>query len=250
MKMTPNMGQGGNTAIESAASLANCFKKFIDAAPDSSYNMSDLRGALSAWAVARKPRAKDIWANANNLTRLETWATLKHKLMTYYLLPYMSRTLIDRACATFIGTEVLEYLPIPRVSQECPIPADRRYRNVQQDSSWKRLLWSVPLVVYLVGACVAMDIEPLETHAQPLISRGSFESVNGEVVPLLRPIFHKEILDTILGRLTTCFLPSISGSDPISRSQMLSFLTDLGPLYGIWLLESYRRTHSLPGVLL
>ncbi|KAL5359148.1 hypothetical protein BJX96DRAFT_164240 [Aspergillus floccosus] len=231
-KMTPNMGQGGNTAVETAASLANCFRKFIDAAPDSSYSMNDLHAALAAWAVARKPRAKHIWAKANDLTRLEAWATLRHKLTTYYLLPYMSRTLIDRACVAFIGTEVLEYLPIPKVSQECPMPADRRYRNVQQDPSWKRLLWSVSLVVCFVGACVAIDIEPVKTHIHLMTTGDSSEAVNGE------GFHYRKILSTI------------SGSDPISRLQMLSFLADLGALYVIWLLEAYRHTHSGAAVLL
>lgn len=44
--------------------------------------------------------------------------------------------------------------------------------------------------------------------------------------------------------MITCFLPSISGSDLQSRAQMISFLADLGAVYGIWLLESYRKANG------
>ncbi|KAL4890998.1 hypothetical protein BDV59DRAFT_209334 [Aspergillus ambiguus] len=249
-KMTPNMGQGGNSAVESAASLANCFKTFIDVSPDSSYTLNDLRSALSAWSTARKRRAKDIWGKANDLTRLEAWATPKHKFLACYLLPYLTPILLDRASVGMIGSEVLEYIPVTKTSQECPIPADRRYRRITEDPTWKRLLWSLPLVMCFVGACISMDAEPVKELAKPMIDRGVFEASNGEVVKLLRPVFNSQPLDYLIGVLVTCFLPSISGSDPIARLQMLSFLMDLGPLYGIWLLESYRRTHNWTGVLL
>jgi hypothetical protein len=36
----------------------------------------------------------------------------------------------------------------------------------------------------------------------------------------------------------------------VTRLQKLPFLTDLGLLYGICLLESYRRSHNSAGILL
>ncbi|KAB8271477.1 hypothetical protein BDV30DRAFT_240451 [Aspergillus minisclerotigenes] len=59
-------------------------------------------------------------------------------------------------------------------------------------------------------------------------------------------------MNKLIGPLITCFLPSAGDSLSASYWQMFSFLTDLGPVYAIRLLESH-RIHSwavviLPGV--
>ncbi|KAF9888782.1 hypothetical protein FE257_008358 [Aspergillus nanangensis] len=250
-KMTPNMGQGGNSAIESAASLANNIRTFLNTYPDSSNDLDALRGSLSQWAVKRKPRTEGVVAQANDLTRLEALATLKHKLLGLYLiqLPFLTNYLVDMASSGIIGAEVLEFLPTPRISQECLMPADIRYRGIQDEKFVKRVLLAIPLGICLLGACVAMDAVPVIPLATPVLAQGVFEASNGEVVSLFKTFSGWDPLDRIIFTLVTCFLPSISGSQPISRLQMLSFLTDLGPIYGAWLFESYRNTHSYMGIL-
>lgn len=244
------MGQGGNNAVESAASLANALRTFLNTSPTASYHMDDLCSTLSAWAAARRPRAKGMWTKANDLTRLEAWDGIKHRLITFCILPYATNYLVDSASSGLIGAEVLEYLPTGKLSQKGTMPADTRYRNLHDEPFWKRLLYSIPLVLCFTFACFAMTIDPVVTYAKPLIEKGVFEAANGEAVQLARPFFNHEGLDNLLSVLVTCFLPSLSGSDYKSQLQMISFLTDLAPIYGIWMLESYRRSHSRIGALL
>ncbi|KAL2839755.1 hypothetical protein BJY01DRAFT_237006 [Aspergillus pseudoustus] len=207
-KMTPNMGQGGNCAIESAASLANCLKRFVDL-PRPSYSTGDLHHALSAWSTARQPRARKICRAANKMTRVEAWESVLHQLIICYTIPYISNILVDMTCLTMVGSEILEYLPTGKISRECQMPADVRYRNLQQISFGKRVLCSTPLILCYLGACCL----------QPAKSQNA------------------------------CYVLE-SSSNPVAQLQKLSFLADLGLLYGIWLLESYRRSHSLAGVIL
>ncbi|QRD84440.1 hypothetical protein F9C07_8698 [Aspergillus flavus] len=56
-------------------------------------------------------------------------------------------------------------------------------------------------------------------------------------------------MNKLIGPLITCFLPSAGDSLSASYRQMFSFLTDLGPVYTIWLLESH-RIHSWAVVIL
>ncbi|KAK3365979.1 hypothetical protein B0T24DRAFT_683033 [Lasiosphaeria ovina] len=47
-------------------------------------------------------------------------------------------------------------------------------------------------------------------------------------------------VDKTFRGVTVTFSPSALGYDPVSAWQMLSFLTDLGPVYAVWTLESCR----------
>ncbi|KAL3480509.1 hypothetical protein BJX99DRAFT_244257 [Aspergillus californicus] len=207
-KMTPNMGQGGNCAIESAASLANRLKTFVDL-PGPSYSTSDLHDALSAWSTARQPRARKICRAANQMTRVEAWESVLHRLMLCYAMPYISDIFLDMTCLTQVGSEILEYLPTGKISRGCQMPADVRYRNLQQVSFRKRVLYTTPLILCYVGAWCLQPAKPQNAYY---------------------------VLE--------------ASSNPVAQLQQLSFLADLGLLYGIWLLESYRHSHSLAGVIL
>jgi hypothetical protein len=120
------------------------------------------------------------------------------------------------------------------------------------DNQWKRVLSTAPLLGCYAAATVTMGtlITRVRPLMVPLFTEGVWSASNGEVVSLTRPIYHVPFLDKLFRPLITCFLPSISGSDPQSRIQMLSFMTDIGPIYGIWMLESYRQAHSWTELLL
>lgn len=252
--MTPNMGQGGNTAIESAASLANSLAVLARASDHAKIGVQDIHQCLQAWQKPRQERANKIWVSAHELTRLEALAGPKHKLIGLYLLPYLSQYLVDRTSATIVGAAKLDCAPLPRRSLECSMP----YLNgdihalSKMDNQWKRVLSTAPLLGCYAAATMTMGtlITRVRPLMVPLFSEGVWSASNGEVVSLTRPIYHVPFLDKLFRPLITCFLPSISGSDPQSRTQMLSFMTDIGPIYGIWMLESYRQAHSWTELLL
>ncbi|KAG2413021.1 hypothetical protein HFD88_010580 [Aspergillus terreus] len=252
--MTPNMGQGGNTAIESAASLANSLAVLARASDHAIIGVQDIHRCMQAWQKPRQERANKIWVSAHELTRLEALAGPKHKLIGLYLLPYLSQYLVDRTSATIVGAAKLDCAPLPRRSLECSMP----YLNgddhalSKMDNQWKRVLSTAPLLGCYAAATVTMGtlITRVRPLMVPLFTEGVWSASNGEVVSLTRPIYHVPFLDKLFRPLITCFLPSISGSDPQSRIQMLSFMTDIGPTYGIWMLESYRQAHSWTELLL
>ncbi|EAW11544.1 FAD-dependent oxidoreductase [Aspergillus clavatus NRRL 1] len=220
-KMTPNMGQGANCAIESAASLVNHLRSLLKVSPVPS--ASDISNCLSVWERARQPRVKKIWAAANDLTRLESLATWRHSFFTFHALPRLNDWLTDQYSTVFIGSEKLEGIALPKRALGCPIAFDRNYQRLQDERGWVRLLWALPLVMCIL----------LAHHMMGTTVRG--------FLPHLSSILDRD--DTVR-IMVTCFLPSITGSDAIARLQMLTFLTDIGAVYGIWLLDNYRRGYS------
>ncbi|RDH27530.1 hypothetical protein BDQ94DRAFT_184486 [Aspergillus welwitschiae] len=253
-KMTPNMGQGGNSAIESAASLANSLAVLARDSAHVKIDVQDIHRCLQAWQKPRQERVDKIWLSAHELTRLEALEGPKQKLIGLYLLPYLSQYLVDKTSATIVGAAKLDCAPLPRKSLDCSMP----YLNGDDhalgktDNPWTRVLSTAPLLGCYAAARMTMGtlITRVRLFMLPLFAEGVWTTGNGEVFSLTRPIYHVPFLDNLFRPLITCFLPSISGSDPQSRIQMLSFMTDLGPIYGIWLLESYRKAHSWAELLL
>ncbi|PLB46161.1 FAD/NAD(P)-binding domain-containing protein [Aspergillus steynii IBT 23096] len=241
-KMTPNMGQGGNSAIESAALLANYLVQLNN---QKDFSQSAIESCLQAWETARQPRVNAICEGANKLTRTEALASPKDRSTALYLLPWMQRFLADKLSRGFIGAEKLDFLPDPPQSAKATIPFIQHYDRLSE-SIWKRALWTLPLLgCYKLGSA-AMDstLGHVLPFLRTVLEKGTWASSAGEVVDLTRPIYHVPFLDKMLRPMITCFLPSITGSDALSRAQMLSFMVDIGPVYVIWLLESSRRAHS------
>ncbi|KJK68281.1 hypothetical protein P875_00076261 [Aspergillus parasiticus SU-1] len=90
-RMTRNIGQAGNSAIETAVSLVNCLASLIEQPEGQDLiALQSINVALEDWQKARQPRAKEILTLANDVTRLESGATIKDTTISQYLLPYLS----------------------------------------------------------------------------------------------------------------------------------------------------------------
>ncbi|KAI1211969.1 uncharacterized protein F4807DRAFT_383483 [Annulohypoxylon truncatum] len=103
----------------------------------------------------------------------------------------------------------------------------------------RRAAASIPFLLISVWCFRMMDIEKLVENQQPFVDSGVIEWEGGKV--LILDHFHNiGILDQIWRGSMGTFSPSTFGYDPVAWWQMLSFLTDLGPVYALWILESCR----------
>jgi hypothetical protein len=246
------MGQGGNSAIESAAALANHLGILFKSSSSGSISLLDIKSCLDSWQTARQPRASQVWTQANSLTRLEAGATLKDRILAQYLLPFMSQLLIDKMSRTLFGAERLDAVSLPSRAAQCSMPLDMQSNIDHEQTVWKRALCTAPLVGCYYSASITMGtiLQKLEPLLASSFAQGTWTAINGETLDLIRPMYHIQFLDKMFAPLIFCFLPSISGSDPRSHVQMISFMADIGPVYGIWLLESYRKGKSNFAILL
>ena len=79
-KMTPNMGQGGNQAIESAAVLTNCLLELLNASEGKKAQAKEIEETLLRYQDLRQQRARMIVGFSADLTRSDALATLAHTL--------------------------------------------------------------------------------------------------------------------------------------------------------------------------
>ncbi|KAJ5201507.1 uncharacterized protein N7498_006170 [Penicillium cinerascens] len=145
-KMTPNMGQGANSAIENCAMLANYLAKLTKSP---ACKPEDIRRCLQGWQTTVQPRISGIWYSACDLTRLETKATLKHKVLIY-LLPYLLGIFINKSSALMIGAAKLDCSPPPARSQQGTVPfKDLTPSEEKRDSGSRGIVLGALLVGFV-----------------------------------------------------------------------------------------------------
>ncbi|KAJ5608953.1 monooxygenase [Penicillium herquei] len=245
-KMTPNAGHGGNSAIESAASLTNHLVKLLQ--HNTTPNVKEIDQCLQSWQEDRRPRVTKIWKSAHNLTRLEACATFKDKLIALKLISFLGSVFTDRASADIIEAESLASLPLPPRSLTGTMPYAKRDEagKTKSESLWMRSVACLPLLTCFGAARATMLplVQKVRPFMIPFFVQGSWVASNGELLDMHKSLYKLPSLERLLRPLTLCFLPSITGSDPVSRAQMVPFMADLGAMYGIWILESCRKSHS------
>lgn len=235
--MTPNLGAGGNAAIESATALANSISH-LGPAP----TLDEIRKCLKGFYEKRHPRANTTCDSANQLTRIEALRTLPDKLMGIYFLP-LRDTLADITCDAMVGAELLESLPPPEKSLAATMPWDPETGVGKKEKKWVRALYALPILAVVYGAQKTMGVT-LESVIEMLkagAAGGKIDLGNGLIVPLYKQYFGIKGLDGFISAFVTFFTPIIGNFDPISRTQGLAFLGDLTPLQTIWLVEGVRR---------
>ncbi|TVY73255.1 FAD-dependent monooxygenase paxM, partial [Lachnellula suecica] len=111
-KMTPNMGQGGNQAIESAAVLTNCLLKILNQTKNPTND--DIETALRKYQDLRQKRAKHFVKMSGLVSRDETLATLRHTLRFLYFPLPSSEMFANMQTYMYTSAPYLKFLPLPK----------------------------------------------------------------------------------------------------------------------------------------
>lgn len=96
-----------------------------------------------------------------------------------------------------------------------------------------------PFLVLATFCYRAMDLDKIIAHQVPHLQKGKIEWNGGSLQ--FKDFYHIKFLDDLWRGTTASFSPSTFGYDDLSRRQMFTFLQDLGPLYAMWIMESYRE---------
>lgn len=103
----------------------------------------------------------------------------------------------------------------------------------------RRAIASVPFLFIAAWCFRQMDI-PKVVEYQDLVVKAGVIEWDGGSVKILDDFFGVDYLNEMWRGVTATFAPSTLAFDSVSWWQVFSFLIDLGPVYAIWILESYR----------
>ncbi|KAE8373977.1 hypothetical protein BDV26DRAFT_300685 [Aspergillus bertholletiae] len=117
-KMTPNLAQGANCAIESAASLANCLMRIRNKRQGCIFDKCSYEARLRSWEASRKHRMKFFYACSWILARCESFRGTLFKALGLYIGSYHGEQVISYISDIDGRAEYLDFLPEPpRVSK-------------------------------------------------------------------------------------------------------------------------------------
>ncbi|KAL4997968.1 hypothetical protein BDV10DRAFT_80596 [Aspergillus recurvatus] len=153
-KMTVNMGQGANCAIEDAAVLATLLDRLVRSDTKSMPSDAEIESLLDEFKSLRYARSKAIYGQTMFGTRLYTRDGILKKLMGRYLMPRNIDHMADATSTLMADGPVVGFLPLPPRSGT----GWERYRssNGRKDSRWseRRMLFLGTAVLALsVLAC-------------------------------------------------------------------------------------------------
>jgi 2-polyprenyl-6-methoxyphenol hydroxylase-like FAD-dependent oxidoreductase len=150
-KLTPNAGQGGNAAIESAAVLANQIYELLNNSrpADAKPSSFEIAEALRKYQAQREPRVSTIIMIANYVTRIQAMKGFFERLVVSYIIPNAGEFLIDLVCGIVLGAEKLDFLPIPQRSVKGMMPFNPKQGITRSESTAFRALLALPILSIL-----------------------------------------------------------------------------------------------------
>ncbi|KAJ3498607.1 hypothetical protein NLG97_g983 [Lecanicillium saksenae] len=174
-KMTPNHGQAGNNAVESAAALANQLKRLHKIGVCTT---ETIESALEEWQKKRQNRINATVTEAAAVARMQALDSRFAHVIMNYVVPNAIESLLTMVTDTLIGAEILEYLPVPDRSLESLCPFNPSQGIGKHESLVRRLLKTTPLVGFaiFVGAFALIDQDEVYS-ASEATSLGSFRSL-------------------------------------------------------------------------
>ncbi|KAH6989863.1 hypothetical protein EDB80DRAFT_881882 [Ilyonectria destructans] len=243
-KMTPNIGAGGNAAIESAAALANSIKGMVDRHGCEQPSESDIEECLRGYQKCREERAAAVVDTSGKLTRLQALRGPFDRVFFRYLLPNSGDFLQDMASDMVIGASMLEYLPPPKASLSGTMPFNPLQGEGKKENKLKRALTMLPILGLFYLAMCILNLDPLLPWLSGVVETGKMSFENNHI--LVQKTFYRiNWLDKFWASINVAFIPALYGHDAESRKQLISFLTDYGVIIGIWTIESTRRANAL-----
>ncbi|KAB8298608.1 hypothetical protein EYC80_000787 [Monilinia laxa] len=145
-KMTPNLGQGANCAIESAAEMANSLAKTLRS-NGGKPTVQDVKNALSLYHERRNVRANLIVKAANKFTRVEALATTGDWVASMFIIPRLGDILADRGAKVQVGATRLNCLPMPKRALEGTMPWSMNSGIGKEENKKIRAQLALPLLL-------------------------------------------------------------------------------------------------------
>ncbi|PYH97128.1 FAD/NAD(P)-binding domain-containing protein [Aspergillus ellipticus CBS 707.79] len=141
-KMTPNIAEGANCAIETAVSLANHLVSFVEGS-DNSYSEQRLHPALKTWEESRWRRMKFFFTLSQITVRLEVTTNWVLKMVRMYLGAFHG---VGISFITDItpSTAHVDYLPLPQRG-ETGQDSKGKGKGKEKERSWNPSMFSTPI---------------------------------------------------------------------------------------------------------
>ncbi|EOD44034.1 putative fad binding domain protein [Neofusicoccum parvum UCRNP2] len=228
-KFEPISGQGGNSAIETAAVLVNNLTRMMKSHPQVMSD-ADITSVFAETQKLRSPRAWELVKASHKQQTVEAMETPLLEFLAKYYIPTLS---IDSKLDSWTnsiskGAHRLEMLDVPK-----------RFRFIPFTDE----LPSKPLGTMLVPRLFAAVVFGLLFRIAQQALQLSPDSFSATFLggPLKQTYTGISTVDLTLSMLVSAFSGGVAGSDPNQRLQCVYFMVMLIPMALVWTVEAYRN---------
>lgn len=145
--MTPNIGQGANTAIEDVAVLSSLINRFVNTVGVQKASETGIDAMLQEYQGLRYHRAKATCDRASFGARFHTRDDWVKAFVGRYIFPHIGGLIVTRTSKTLSGGDIVDYLPLPdRNGRQSTMGISKKTKPDRR--SWA-VLWFLSLIVCL-----------------------------------------------------------------------------------------------------
>lgn len=146
--MTPNIGQGANTAIEDAAVLVSLIHRLVQVGGIPSISEAHIESMLLEYRSLRYDRAKSTYQRSRFGARFHTRDDWAKAFAGRYVFPYIGG-IVERGAAEVLARgEIVDFLPFPERSGPGWI------QKPSKEQTTTKLLWRL-LLIFPITLCWA-----------------------------------------------------------------------------------------------
>jgi FAD dependent monooxygenase len=161
--MTPNIGQGANTAIEDSATLANLLRDALLQKSSQSLSDTELGNLLRKFQSHRFDRVSSIYRDSRFLVRFQARDGFAKKIFGRYYAPYAGDLPADMASKTIADGPMIKYISLPKRSGPGWLKYSTKSRGVRPTVLIAFFLVAISCMVRWQGRAI---IEYLMSHFQ------------------------------------------------------------------------------------
>ncbi|KAK2777212.1 FAD binding domain protein [Colletotrichum kahawae] len=242
-KFEPIAGQGGNSAIETAAVLVSNLATMLQSKTrPSDITSADINAVFTKTQATRELRTQTLVKASHEEQRFADMETPLLEVVGKHVAPVLSLDeKWDQWSQNIEGGHKLEILDNPK--RPHAVPFHDELASTPLAPSY------VPKITVAAALCgllyIAQQSLVLNTGPEVVAVSASFVGVPAKTTYTGFPS-----IDNILAIFVWAFSEQVAGPDPNSRTQCLYFLINLIPIIYIWTVEGYRNgnVHSLVSI--
>lgn len=165
-QMTPNLGQGGSCAIESAAALSNAI---VDLAENPQrQNTKDIEDRLYL-GESHKRRIRLFVTISETVTRFQALERKIYEVIGPFIVSQFGDAFADLICDLGAGGKCISFLPVPQRATKGSMPFGERHDIGAPTLPSGRILSAIPLALCLFYTLVcSTDSGPTRDHLNSL----------------------------------------------------------------------------------
>ncbi|KAJ5287811.1 hypothetical protein N7478_003497 [Penicillium angulare] len=243
-KLEPITGQGGNSAIETAAALTNNIVSALKDHPSRLCQLSndEINSIFEQTQRQREERTWNLVKASHSRQRMECMETPLLKFVAKNVIPYIPKQLlVNNWIQTYSPAVSLNMFPKPKKDHEMPY-----YDELLRSPSPRGLLGYMAYAIFAIMALIGYKLLFTAGKANgtwSLLGQAVLSRSIKEIDVELRQVYTGvPSIDKLLKTLVAIFMPAIMHpSNPEQPLQLLYFLSSMLPLIGIFTIEGYRR---------